>query len=265
MNTSSTGVNINPLEIKPYVGMTGFYSLKDPYSALVDSNVEYTCIGVSSISAAVAMGKDVKGDIYLYNKDTEANYLRDESLNVSLITLQSSIGTMVTVPSSALNMLPSGEGVLYNSVMLGVSLSVIPTNLNLSAISSQIEDTVFKHLGVKSSVTPVVMGAPISISLEKHTIIENARRVKIAEGINPILENDNLKIQNSKLAAKVGELEGYIKTKIPPPSNTTSSNITSNATSNVTSNVTVNVSSNTTSSNITSNTTTVNVSSNTSS
>lgn len=209
---NNTGVKHDITEITPYVGMTGLYSLKQPYTALIDSTIEYTCISVINISGYIAQGGDALKDIYLANGDTEANYNVDALANKCIITLQSGKGNIVTIPNSALNKLPNADGVNYSSIMLGVTLSIIPDYLDLTPIKDQIKDLIFKNLGVRSNVISAIMGGSITIPHVKHDLIENARLVNVSNSKNPLIDNEDLKIQNQALLNKIQLLENFIKT-----------------------------------------------------
>lgn len=211
---NNTGILHDTSEIVPVIGMTGLYSLKSPYTDLINSDIEYTCVSVSSISGMLANGLNPLNEIYIANGDTEVNYNLDAENNRTIITLQSGIGDVVTVPNSALNKLPIADGVNYTSVMLGVMLSVIPDSLDLTTLEQEIKDLVLSKIGVNSTITSAVLGGSIVIPHDKHAIIEIARLGKIISGKNNLL--DNIKLQDivSKQAAKIALLEAFVKTKL---------------------------------------------------
>ncbi len=211
---NNTGVKHDLLEIKPQVGVSGLWSLKSPYTSLVDPNVEYTCIAVNNISGMIAQGLDPKKDIYLANGDTEDNYLLDEQSNRCIIQLQSGSGTIVTVPNSAVNLIPQVNGINYISVVLGVSLSVIPDYLDLESLKTNISNLVLKSLGVKSTVFETIVGGNIIIDHDKHKLINDSRSAIVANSTNDLLENMNLKEENRQLRNKLTALEQYIKSTL---------------------------------------------------
>lgn len=209
--THNTGVKHDTLEVTPYVGMTGLWSLKAPYSNLIDTKVEYTCISVNNISGMIAQGLDPKKDIYIASGDTEANFILDQQNNRCIVQLQAGTGVIVTVPNSALNKLPTADGVNYVSLVLGISLSIIPESLDLSTLKDKISQLVLKEIGVKSTVFQSIMGGSIVLDHSKHEQIETARAAIVANSSNTLLENEQLKTQVQALANKVTMLENYIK------------------------------------------------------
>jgi hypothetical protein len=214
MTTHNTGVKHDTTEVTPYVGMTGLWSLKTPYNNLIDTKVEYTCISVNNISGMIAQGLDPKKDIYIANGDTEANYLLDQQKNRCIIQLQSGTGVIVTVPNSALNKLPTADGVNYVSLVLGMSLSIIPDSLDLTSLKNKMSDLVLKEIGVKSTVFQSIMGGSIVLDHTKHKQIETARRAIVANNTNTLLQNEQLKEQVLFLSNKVTMLENYIKSNL---------------------------------------------------
>lgn len=215
----STGVIHDIEQITPYVGMTGLYSVRDPYTALIKSDIEYTCTSVINISGAIANGVDVKETIYLANNDTEQKYTEDFNKNSTIITLQSSRGDIITIPTSALNGLPNANGINYVSVLLGVSLSIIPDSLDLTNTMDRIKDIVKKDLGVESTIYPTVLGGSLLLSYDKHDAIETARQAMIDEASNTIIENERLKSDIVSYQQKIQMLENYIRINLPPNSN----------------------------------------------
>jgi hypothetical protein len=209
---SQTGIVIDKTEIVPRVGMTGLYSLKQPYTALIDPTIHYTCIGVTTISAMVAQGLDPLTDIYLLNEDTEENYKIDEDKNRTIIKLQSGSGNIVEIPTSCLNRLPDIDGVIYSNIMLGINLSILPNNVDLSNLKLEISDLVLKRIGVKSNVFETVIGGDKIISHTDHSTIESARLNKMTTNSN-LSQLEQLKNQNSLLIAKLTQAENYIKNK----------------------------------------------------
>ena len=71
---SSTGIIHDINEYVPYVGMTGKYELRAPYTSLIDDTLEYTCISIINLSGYISQGHDPLNEIYLRNNDTENNF-----------------------------------------------------------------------------------------------------------------------------------------------------------------------------------------------
>jgi hypothetical protein len=210
----NTGILHDNNLVVPTVGMTGLFNLKLPYANLIDPNIEYTCISVINLSGMIALGQTPKDDVYIIAGDTEDNYLLDLANNNCIITLQSGKGNIVSVPNSSLIKLPSADGVNYYSAVIGTSISIVPEYSNLELLQTEINDLVFKHLGVQSESFVSLISGSILIPHDKHTLLESTRLANIASSTNTILENESLKQSNRLLVAKVVMLENYIKTKL---------------------------------------------------
>lgn len=213
---NNTGVIHDTSEIVPYIGMTGLYALKAPYTSLIDESIEYTCIAVNTISSMLSDGLNPLADIYLANGDTQGNYDLDEENNRTIITLQSGVGGVIVIPNSALMLLPNSDGINYTSVVLGVSLSVIPDTLDLTDLKQNIGDLVFNKLGVRNTVFSTVMGGSIVVNHTRHAAIEAARLSNISSGSNALLNNIILQQTNADLVLKIQKLELFIKTRLNP-------------------------------------------------
>lgn len=207
----------DPMEVVPTVGMSGLFSLKAPYTNLLRPQIEYTCIAVTNLHGAIANGQDPLNDVYLANGDTEANYEADLALNHCVLTLQSGTGDQVVVPNSALNGLPLADGVRYMSSVLGISLSALPEDFDLTQLKTDISDLVFEAIGVRSTVYASTVGGSLIVSHETHEAIEAARVANVVIKPSNLALVEQLQLEKTALAARLTQLENYIKANLPPP------------------------------------------------
>lgn len=203
-------------EFLPSLGMSGFYNLKSPYSSLISPAKQYTCVGVMSLSGALASGIDPLQTVYLASGDTEANYKTDLENNIFLITIRSGEGSLVVFPSNALIGVPTGEGVIYRNTVLGVALAAIPDGIDLTLLQKDISDLTFHRLGVKSATFLSAVGAPTILTSEQHETVSTARQAIVQNTESTIYKNLVLTRQNEALIEQVRVLENYIKTNLPP-------------------------------------------------
>lgn len=211
---NSTGILHDINEFVPYVGMTGKYELRAPYTSLIDDTLEYTCISIINLSGYISQGHDPLNEIYLRNNDTENNFKLDLEKNRCLVTLQSGKGNKLIIPNSVISTLPNGDGVSYTSHMLGIRLGILPDYLDLTNIKSEISDIVYKHLGVNSEVFSTILGGSIVLTHDKHRLIDAARKVIVREAPTVELENIKLIADNKALSDKVKMLEKFIEDNI---------------------------------------------------
>ncbi len=206
----------DPLEVVPAVGMAGLYSLKAPYANLLRPQIEYTCTAVVNLQGAIADGQDPYTDVYKANGDTDENYEADLALNHCLITLQSGLGDVVIAPASAMNGLPIADGVRYMSAVLGISLSALPEDYDLTIIKQDISDLIFDKLGVRSTVYGSTVGGTMILSHAAHTAIEAARVANVQINVSDRAMVVQLQQEKTKLQAQLARLQAYIVQNLPP-------------------------------------------------
>ncbi len=214
--TNNSGVTRDTQEIVPTVGMAGYFTLSAPYTALVREMVEYTVTGVISIAGAIADGLDPLNDIYLEHGDTEANFNIDAAANHCLVTMQSGEGDVVTVPNSSLILIPQADGVPYSNVVLGISLSAIPEDLDLTALETELSDLIFDRIGVRSTVFSTTVGGTSILTHDQHAAVEAARVANIESDLSMRTQNTQLQDINAALIVRLARLEEYVKGTLPP-------------------------------------------------
>lgn len=207
----------DPSEIVPPVGMAGLYSLKAPYTALVREQIEYTCTKVTSLMGAIAAGEDPLNDVYKANGDTDASFEDDLSFNRCLITLQSALGDSVVFPSSAMNGLPTADGVRYISAVLGISLSALPEDFDLTQLKDDISDLVFETIGVRSTVYGSTIGGTMILAHDTHEGIESARQANVVLKPSNMARVRQLEIEKTALQAQLTQLQNWVIANLPPP------------------------------------------------
>lgn len=161
--------------IIPSVGFKGFFKLKAPFSNFMNENEQYTCQAVRSIGDYIAFNEDPLNNIYLYAGLTEAEFENDVANNTMIISLQSENGQWIYVPAPYLLSFPIMNGIPYRTMMLGVSLGPVSTNLNLDAISELISNVVYENLGIRPAIKPIALSKPKLIDSSSHEMIETAR------------------------------------------------------------------------------------------
>jgi len=194
----------------PSLGATGLWTLNAPYNSLVLATTQYSCIAVTTVAGAVASGQDPLNTIYLANGDVKATFEQDLANGDYLVTITSGPGDLVTFPRSAMVGQPIADGVLYRNVFLGVSLSVIPDDLDLSSLQQQVSDLVLHNLGVKSSVYLAAVGGTTILSPTQAAALEAARQARIQSPESVTYQNLQLQTQLAAAQARINALSAYI-------------------------------------------------------
>lgn len=176
---TSSGVIRDRTEVVPFVGLSGKFTTKAPFTLAIQPNVEYTVVTVSNLSGLIASGIDPWTDIYEPQGGTRLIYEEDLAHNRCVISLQAGVGNVLVVPNSALAIKPIDDGVRYLSMLMTASLSALPEDTDLTELKNDVADLIFQRLGVRSTIYPQVVGNAVLVSHENHAAIEAARQANI--------------------------------------------------------------------------------------
>lgn len=204
------------MALVPKRGDRGIYTLKAPYQALVAAGIEYSCESIRSFAEIIEGGGEPFELYYQPRGLTYNKYEEDVLLQASIVTLRSSQGQWVDVPSTYIAGVPNPNGVPYHAVLLGISLGAIPVGLKLDSIKATISNVVRDYLGVNSKVEELVVSDTKAISMTDHDSLEVARLVNVKVSESDRSKAIRLETTVTAQAKKIKELEDYIKTKIPP-------------------------------------------------
>lgn len=159
----------------PPIGTAGIYDLKAPFGAKLQPRVSYKCEAVRKISDFVEAGIDPYEEFYLPIGLSEASYQSDLLNNACIVSLQSSSGHWVRVPTTYINSYPNVNGVPYRGMVLGVELGPIPEYMDLTAVKAAIAGVVRDVLGVRPSVKEVTITSTQNFSQQDHDTLEATR------------------------------------------------------------------------------------------
>lgn len=197
-----------------FVGMKGKYTAVGPCANAFNRQLTYTCVAIEDITGLADRGADPYAFAYADYGISRAEFDQDDRDDVPLYTFESTTGEFTVVPGKYISGMPDANGVRYSNIMLGISLSAIPDNFDLSAIKREISDLVFSRLGVRNEVKSVVFGTPSLISQEEHSSVNLARIANTINKISTISKAKALTDQNASLIDKVAVLEDFVKTVI---------------------------------------------------
>jgi len=196
------------------VGMKGRVVAIAPFDTTINSRLIHQCIAVETINGLLAKGFEPYTDIYEPFGISEDQFNTDADANVRIITFQASTGEIFSVPELYIQELPDANGVAYRCVMLGISLSAIPDEMDISDFKSEISDMIFNYLGVRSEVKEVVYGQPTILSQQEHAAVEQARQTNITNNVSSRLRASQLEGTVADLLQKVQVLETFIKNNL---------------------------------------------------
>ena len=184
-------VTTDVVDIVPDIGATGIYTLKAPFDKLITSSavssdvlsaVTHTCIAVRKVSDIIKTGGDPYYAYYEPNGIGEAIYKEDVAKGLCIVTLRSSAGDFVYVPSTYIAAFPKGGGVLYCTYGLGISLSALPVDTDLTALKKRIQDAVMETVGVSSEIKVLSLSNNALVATDYHDRLQ-AARMAIVTGV----------------------------------------------------------------------------------
>lgn len=198
------------------VGMKGTIIATAPFDTVIDSRQIHECIGVETINGLIAKGSEPFEDIYEKYDISESQFNADADAGVRIITFQSSIGEIITIPELYIESIPDANGVPYRCAMLGIALSAIPDDFDLTELKTEVSDLIFDYIGVRSEIKEVVFGEPSVLTRVEHIAVEAARVANVRDNESSRSIARRLQDTVNAQAAKIAMLEQYIKDKLPP-------------------------------------------------
>lgn len=159
----------------PEVGTSGIIKVDKPYDKLVSDRIMYECVAVESIDGLIAAGYSPYDEFYYAHGAPSGSFERDLGQNGKIVTFRSSDGVLVKVPNSFILSLPNADGYVYQSTSLGITLSPIPEELDLTSVMSEIEQLLMVRLGISATIEQVLYGPDVLLSQEQHLAIKAVR------------------------------------------------------------------------------------------
>ena len=200
----------------PSIGASGLFTLKVPFASLLLQDLLYTCSAIRTFSDFIGAGIDVYEAIYKPRELSQEVYAADVAAGVLIVTLETSGGNPLYVPTSYITGAPDIGGVPYKTILLSISLSILPESVDLTAVKAKIADDVKDMLGVDSEVMTVVASDRMVLTRVRHELVEAARQNNIATSKTDyqLLQEANAKLQVA--LTQNAKLSQYIKDNIPP-------------------------------------------------
>lgn len=200
----------------PFIGSVGKFELIAPFNNDLHPNSLYTCIATRRFADYTQTGTDPK--VLYENKGISDAWTTDFNRgDVCIVTLQSSGGHIVNVPSTYIAAYPSAGGVPYTSLVLGISLGALPDGLDLSNLYTSMQNLVRDVIGVTSEVKSVAVSETTYVSQVDHNALTIARQDAIASSdtdrARALRAEDALATAQNKIAI----LEQYIRDHLPQP------------------------------------------------
>lgn len=204
------------MNLIPPIGATGVYQLLAPFSSQLVSGAIYECMAVRTLTDIITLGLDPFTEYYEPNGISETIYKNHLAAKGCIVSLRSSSGKWVYVPSHYIQSYPNIGGIRYTGLILSANIGPVPDSLALGPVRQKITDVISEYLGVSTSVNVVAITDTKLIAQDVATSIEANRQANIANvrtDYSRYLEEKN---KADALQVKLTELENYIAANIPP-------------------------------------------------
>lgn len=200
----------------PPVGTAGIFTLQAPFAVKLITGAPYTCMAVRRLADVIHEGIEPYERYYEPFGLTREIYTAALAEDVCIVSLRSSGGQWLEVPSTYILSYPDQGGVPYTSLVLAVNIGPIPNHLNLAAIKQRLIDDVRDYIGIDSSVMTVAVSETKLIAQSISIGIEAARVAQINTSTTDRAKLIAAQAVSTAALAKIAELEAYIKTNLPP-------------------------------------------------
>lgn len=200
----------------PPIGTSGIYKLAAPFNTLLQSNTSYRCDAVRRIADFLEVGLEPYEEFYQPNSLTRETYDQDVRNQVCIISLVSSGGHWVYVPSTYILSYPDLNGVPYTVMVLGLELGAIPNYKDLTGLKQALSNLTRDTIGVVPTIKEVAISAVQKLSQSDHDALENARALSIS---NSQTDRAKLLATQAELAAlklQYAQLEQYVQQQMTP-------------------------------------------------
>lgn len=204
------------VNIIPPFKCEGWFELSPPFK-LVSGKV-YICEEIRSFEELARLGKKPLEEVYLKNGLTKEHYEEDKKLEASIVTLKPIGGQAVYVPSTYIISYPGMKGTGYTTKVLVMEVGLLPRNLNMSSLNTELADYIKKSIGVDALISEASHIYDGLLSPEDQVKLEKARRLAIenyvskdqqieraTEQVTQLIDN------NTKLAETVLAQAEYIR------------------------------------------------------
>lgn len=197
-------------KILPVVGSRGIYTLLPPFDTLATAGVEYSCQAVRRISELIAYNEDPKTDVYALYGLSDAIYDDDLKNDAYIVSLQSAKGQWLYIPYRYIASYPSGDAIQYRTVMLQFSLQPLPVSYDYGDLMDRLEMTIRQTTGLQIESRVTQTSQITLIKREVHEARELTRTLNVT-ATTYAEENNQLRLENSRLQNALHHLEDYIK------------------------------------------------------
>lgn len=196
--------------VLPTIGSSGSFKLAPPFDAKMGVSERYTVKSIRTISEIEANSVDVKKIYYLDNGLTELDYIQHVEVDMQIVSLQSGYGQWIEVPAVYILEMPKIDGVPYQKKNIIISLPPIPTDMQISVLAQDLQDTATLFIGAEASHAIIDVSTVLAVDKDTHETVKAERVAAMAASDNPAIRLKEKEAYIDLLLAKIARLEKYI-------------------------------------------------------
>jgi len=135
----------------PQINATGSYELRTPW--VIDSNVDYRCEALRGFEELELDNIDVYDRFYNPKGVSEQRFGEDRVNGINIVTLMSTDGPTIHVPSSYILKFPNNLNVPHSRLIMAIDLGLIPDHLDFYQLQQDILALVTNTIGQQASMS----------------------------------------------------------------------------------------------------------------
>jgi len=192
--------------IIPPINSKGIFRVKSPLTNYIKQDIQYTITNIRNIRDMVDDGLDVLNIVYLQQGLTKDQYTNDLANNEVIVTFKAPNGSYYYVPSNMILSVPDVSGVIYVEKTIGINLGVLPKNLDIDFIKTDIKNLILDKLGVKADVVIVDTSEEYVYTYTESETMEKQRKGNIKNGLSIVAQYNKLLTSYNELKQRMTQL-----------------------------------------------------------
>lgn len=194
--------------LTPPINATGTFVLIAPYS--VDPTKTYRCEAIRGVAELEDSGEDVYLRYYQQHGLSKSVQIADAKNDVNIVTLMSSDGPVIHVPSSYIHSYPQASSVPHSRMVIGIDLGLLPDSLSFGQLLTDLTELATNTIGQQAEATITKVPVQGFVSKTNADILAQARETNRTNLLNNLAARTNAEDQVVELQAQVAALENYI-------------------------------------------------------
>lgn len=197
----------------PALDATGLYTLRAPFDTVLLPQTSYGCVAVRRLEDIIAAGGDPFEQYFRPKNIVRALYDAAAAAGCVIISLQSSSGQWVYVPSAYIASMPEQGGIPYTSMLLGIKIGAVPDSLDLSFLKTKISEIITVTLGVSAEIREVANSPKTLLNQAQHSAAESARIAAVTNNRTDYSKLLEVQALADARLLKIQQLEAWVRAK----------------------------------------------------